>query len=62
MYHPDHHTKCIFTDSQGRDLIDLDDLIEVDPYNREPSSRKSDKSLSSLLSILDNLQTGKDGK
>ncbi|MES2920186.1 MAG: hypothetical protein V4819_01470 [Verrucomicrobiota bacterium] len=38
----------------------LDDHIEVDPFNREPSSRKSDKELGRLLSILDNLPRRKD--
>ena len=64
----DHHhfQKSISTDATGRDLIDqmkdddLYDMIEVDPYNREPSSRKSDASLGRLLAILDSLPTGKD--
>jgi hypothetical protein len=38
----------------------LDDETIVDPFNREPSSRKSDESLGRLLSILDNLPRGKD--
>lgn len=57
-----HFARCISTDSCGRDEIDreLDDLIEVDPYNREPSSRKPDKEIFSALDILDNLPRRKD--
>lgn len=59
-----HFQRSISTDSHGFDEIDreLDEMIEVDPYNREPSSRKSDASLGRLLAILDNLPTGKDGE
>ncbi|MES2658140.1 MAG: hypothetical protein V4689_05955 [Verrucomicrobiota bacterium] len=57
-----HFRRPFATDSMGRDEIDreLDDEIEVDPFNREPSSRKSDKELGRLLRILDELETGKD--
>ncbi len=38
---------------------DFDELIEVDPYNREPSSRRSDKEIARVLDLLDNLPRGK---
>ncbi|MES2659275.1 MAG: hypothetical protein V4689_11710 [Verrucomicrobiota bacterium] len=61
MNQPDHHRPVeiegLLSDT---DLDDLDDMIVVDPYNRAPSSRKSDKSLDRLLRILDELETGKD--
>jgi hypothetical protein len=41
---------------------ELDEQIEVDPFNRDPSSRKSDKELGKLLDLLDNLPTGKDAE
>ncbi len=43
---------------------DLDELIEVDPFNREPSNRNSDAKIERLFSIMDELKnsTGKDGK
>ena len=59
---PDRHFACcISTDQCGRDEIDreLDEMIEVDPYNREPPSRKSDKEISRVIDILDNLPRGK---
>ena len=57
-----HFRRSLATDSCGRDEIDreLDEMIVVDPYNREPASRKSDASIGRLLSILDNLPTRKD--
>ena len=57
-----HFRKCLATDSLGRDEIDreLDEMIVVDGYNREPSSRRSDREIARVLSILDNLPRGKD--
>lgn len=63
-----HFRRCLATDERGVDEIDreiddeLDEMLVVDPYNREPSSRKSDKSLGRLLLLLDNLPTGKDAE
>ena len=34
---------------------DLDDLIEIDPYNGDPPSKRSDKQLAGVLAILDSL-------
>jgi hypothetical protein len=51
----------LLTPSDHDDIDDmLDEEIVMDPYNREPSSRRSDKEISKLLDILDNLPTGKD--
>lgn len=54
----DHHfLRSIQTDAQGRDEIDreLDEMIEVDPFNGDPPNKRSDKELDRLLSILDSI-------
>lgn len=53
-----HFVKSIVTDAFGRDEIDrgiADDMIAVDPYNGDPPSRRKDKELFRLLSILDSI-------
>jgi len=52
-----HFQKSIRTDERGIDEIDrmLDEQIEVDPYNGDPPSKRSDKEISRVLSILDSL-------
>ena len=52
-----HFARCISTDTCGRDDIDreLDEMIEVDPFNGDPPNKRSDKELSRLLSILDSI-------
>lgn len=39
------------------DLID-DDLIEVDPYNGDPPSKRKDAELDRVLALLDSLGRG----
>jgi len=34
---------------------DFDDLLEVDPYAGDPPSKRSDKELARVLSVLDSL-------
>jgi hypothetical protein len=53
-----HFQRCIATDERGVDEIDrdFDDLIVVDPYESHASSRRSDKELTAVLALLDNLE------
>jgi hypothetical protein len=44
---------------------DIDDLVEIDPYVSGTSNRRSDKELSKILDLIDNLPistNGKDGR
>ena len=34
---------------------DFDDLLEIDPYAGDPPSKRSDKELARILSVLDSL-------
>jgi hypothetical protein len=48
-----------------RDFDDIDELIEIDPYVSGTSNRRSDKELSKILDLIDNLpisSNGKDGR
>lgn len=38
---------------------DFDDLIEVDPHDFNPPSRRSDRELNRMLSILDSIENGR---
>jgi hypothetical protein len=40
------------------DIDEIDDLLEVDPYVPNPPSRRSDRELSRVLAILDNINSG----
>ena len=65
----DHERRSPSTDAQAElpppsyhdDIFDLsdrelDEMIEVDPYDGDPPSRRSDKELGRVLSILDSLE------
>ena len=47
------HLRSLLTDD---DLDDLDDLIEVDPGDFNPPSRKKDAELARTLAILDDIE------
>ena len=59
-----HFVKSIVTDSQGRDMLDLDrsldDMLVMDPYEAHAPSRRSDKDVANMLALLDNLEQGKE--
>lgn len=54
----DHFIRSIATDERGIDEIDreIDDRIVVDPFGGDPPSKRSDKEISRVLSILDELE------
>ena len=54
----EHFLRCISVDKHGVDSIDrdLDEMIQVDPYNGDPPSRRKDRELARVLSILDSLE------
>jgi hypothetical protein len=61
-----HASQCIDLDDCGRDAIDreLDDCILIDPHVTGAPSRRSDKELSRMLELIDNLpisDSGEDG-
>lgn len=60
----DHAGQCLTIDDQGRDAIDreIDDFIEIDPFNGDPPSRRKDKELAAMLDLLDSLQVPASGK
>ncbi len=37
---------------------ELDDMIQVDPYNGDPPSRRKDREVSRVLGLLDSLERG----
>jgi hypothetical protein len=37
---------------------DIDDLIEIDPFNGDPPSKRKDKDVGRLLGLLDSLERG----
>jgi hypothetical protein len=37
---------------------ELDDMIQVDPYNGDPPSRRKDREISRVLGLLDSLERG----
>jgi hypothetical protein len=41
-----------------RDFDDIDDLIEIDPFNGDPPSKRKDKDVGRLLGLLDSLERG----
>jgi hypothetical protein len=53
-----HSARCFLTDACGRDAVDLDldEMIQVDPYEVHAPSRRSDKEVAALLTVLDNLE------
>ena len=59
-----HFRHCISTDDRGVDEIDreLDEMIEVDPGDFNPPSRRKDSEVARMLELLDNLPTGKDSE
>ncbi len=59
-----HFARCISTDNRGVDEIDreLDEMIQVDPGEFNPPSRRKDTELARMLAILDNLPKGKDSQ
>ena len=38
------------------DDMDFDDVIQIDPYAGDPPSKRSDKEISRLLSVLDSIE------
>lgn len=54
----EHSLRCLIVDERGVDSIDrdLDLMIEVDPYNGDPPSKRKDSELARVLSILDSLE------
>ena len=66
MLIPDHHSNCLLTELFGRDSTDreLDEHLQIDPYVTGTNNRRSDKELSRMLDLIDNLpisDSGKDG-
>jgi hypothetical protein len=53
-----HSAGCFSTDDCGRDEIDcgFDEMVQVDPYNGDPPSKRKDSELARVLSILDSLE------
>lgn len=37
---------------------ELDDMLQVDPYNGDPPSRRKDREVSRVLGLLDSLERG----
>ncbi len=60
----EHFLRCRSVDDRGVDEIDrdLDEMIEVDPGDFNPPSRRKDSELARMLDLLDNLPTGKDSR
>ncbi len=54
----EHFLRCITADERGVDEIDrdLDEMIQSDPYNGDPPSKRKDSELARVLSILDSLE------
>ena len=53
-----HFLRSTLTDERGGDEIDrdLDEMIQVDPYNGDSPSKRKDSELTRVLAILDSLE------
>lgn len=60
-YH-DHFLRCLSVDERGVDFVDLDldEMIQVDPYEVHAPSKRSDKEVAALLTVFDNLEDRKE--
>lgn len=56
-----HFLRCISVDDRGVYAIDrrCEDMFVIDPYECHAPGRRSDKELTTLLALLDNLEEGK---
>lgn len=55
----EHSIRCMAIDELGRDNLDrmIDEHLQIDPYAGDPPSRRSDKEIDRVLSILDSIET-----